>query len=282
MLYLIATPIGNLDDFSARAVTTLKNSQLICCEDTRHSSTLLRHYGIEAPLLPYHKFNEKKFLDELLDRLRLGQSVSLISDAGTPCINDPGRILVQACIEHNIPFTAIPGPCSPIVALTLSGFDPEPFQYVGFLPKESDRGLKKILYYSGTTIALESPSRIIDTVTILKTLSPQRKIAVAREMTKLHEEVLRGVPEDLLSHFAKHPPRGEMVLIVGPGSMPLEELPLDELIELLQGLHGCSLKEAIQSAAKLTKRPKRDVYREVHQRIDILHNHNPLPVPLPN
>lgn len=264
MLYLVATPIGHLEDLSGRAIATLKASDLICCEDTRHSSGLLRHYGIEVPLVAYHKFNEKKSIELLIEKLKNGQTVSLISDAGTPCLNDPGLILVKACIAENIPFSAIPGPCSPIVALLLSGFDTERFQYVGFLPKESDRGLKQFLSYPGTTLALESPSRLMKTLEIIQKLDPQRKIAVAREMTKIHEECLRGTAEELLASFKKKEPRGEIVLVIAGGTLPPESFSLNELIEQLQTLHGLSLKEAIQMAAKITHTPKREIYNLVH------------------
>jgi len=264
LLYLVATPIGHLEDLSARAIETLKKSDLICCEDTRHSGGLLRHYGIEAPLTSYHKFNEKRSVELLIDKLKEGQTISLISDAGTPCLNDPGLILVKACIEENLPFTAIPGACSPIIALLLSGLDTERFQYVGFLPKESDRGLKQFLYYPGTTIALESPSRIVKTLEIIHSLDPQRKVAVARELTKIHEECLRGTAQELITSFQTKEPRGEMVLVIAGGTLPPESFSLDELIEQLQTTLGLSLKEAIPLAAKLTHTPKRDVYNHVH------------------
>ncbi len=265
MLYLVSTPIGNLDDISKRALNTLELCDLIFCEDTRRSSILLNRYEIQKRLISYHKFNEKKSLDTLVEHLEAGQNIALISDAGTPCINDPGLILVQACIEKKIPFTLIPGPCSPIQALVLSGMDSSRFQYIGFLPKS---GLVKILRqtlgYPGTSIALESPSRILETLQTIQKLDPERKLAIAREMTKTYEECLRGSPEELLSHFKDKDPKGEIVLVIEGGMLPQEDLPLEELIEMLQELHGLSLKEAIKTAAVLKKIPKRDVYKYIH------------------
>jgi 16S rRNA (cytidine1402-2'-O)-methyltransferase len=265
LLYLIATPIGHLDDLSKRALHTLELCDLIYCEDTRRSSILLNRYGIQKRLVSYHKFNEKKSLESLLADLESGQNIALISDAGTPCINDPGLILVQACIEKKIPFTLIPGPCSPIQALVLSGMDTSRFQYIGFLPKSGIKILQQALNYPGTTIALEGPSRLLETLQDIQKLDPNRKLAVAREMTKTYEECLRGNAEELLHHFGETNPRGEIVLVIEGGTLPQEDLPLEELIEMLQELHGLTLKEAIKIAAKLKKIPKRDVYKYIHE-----------------
>ncbi|MDE3045545.1 MAG: 16S rRNA (cytidine(1402)-2'-O)-methyltransferase [Verrucomicrobiota bacterium] len=264
MLYLVATPIGTLSDITLRAVETLKKVDAILCEDSRRSAILLKHYEIEKPLYPHHKFNEKKNLEKVLERLRNGEEIALISDAGTPCINDPGAVLVQACIAEGIPFTAIPGPCSPIVALLLSGFDTARFQCIGFLPKKSEETLRSALTYRGTTIAFESPERLIDTLEDLTRLDPERKIAVAREMTKTYEECIRGTAHEVLAHYRQKGVKGEVCLLIGEGKFPTEEYPLDELIELLQESHGLSLKEAIKLAAKLLKQPKSDIYRAVH------------------
>ena len=265
MLYLVSTPIGHLDDLSKRAINTLESSDLIFCEDTRRSSILLDHYGIKKKLLSYHKFNEKKSLDGILLDLESGKNISLISDAGTPCINDPGLILVQACIEKKLPFTTIPGPCSFISALLLSGMDSSRFQAIGFLPKQGDSVLKQALGYPGTTIALESPSRILSTLREILQLDPQRKLAVAREMTKTFEECVRGTAEELIQHFEKKEPRGEIVLLIEGGLLPQEELSVEETVTILQELHGLSLKEAIKAAATLKKIPKRDVYKKIHE-----------------
>lgn len=266
MLFLVATPIGNLSDFSQRAIDTLKSVDLILCEDTRHSQILLKHYQIQKPLQSHHQFNEKKTLIPLLTKLKEGQNIALISDAGTPAISDPGSILCQACIEEKILFTVIPGACSVTTALLLSGLPTEPFQFMGFIPlKKTETFLQKCLFYSGTTLCFESPKRLCKTLEKLKALVPDRPLAVLRELTKTFEEALRGTPTSLLEHFEKTPPKGEIILAIGAGSYP-EKLPsLEELIPLLKQEGNLSLKEAIHLAAKLTGHPKKDVYRSVHQ-----------------
>ncbi|MEN9654744.1 MAG: hypothetical protein RL235_856 [Chlamydiota bacterium] len=215
MLFIVATPIGNLSDISFRAVETLKSASRILCEDTRHSRILMQRYEIKTPLVSYHKFNEKKMLPKIIGWLEAGDNIALISDAGTPAINDPGLILMQGCIHHGIPFTAIPGACSPIQALLMSGFATTPFQYIGFLPKKGQKALKEALAYPGSTIALESPHRIIKTVNAIAKLSPNRQIAILREMTKTFEERLAGPAETIAAQLATRPAlKGEIVLVI--------------------------------------------------------------------
>lgn len=261
MLFVVATPIGNLDDLSKRALETLESADLILCEDTRRSSILLDRYGIKKKLIPYHKFTEKELLERILLELQGGKNLALISDAGTPCINDPGQILVDACIEKGIPVSAIPGPCSVIQALVLSGFDTKRFQFLGFLPKKPLNELRQAMSYPGTSVAFESPERLIET---LELIDGEREVAVVREMTKTFEECRRGKASQLLAHFRAHPPRGEIVLVIGEGKWA-DDLSLEELVEMLQELHGLSLKEAIKQAARFKDVPKRDVYKKFHQ-----------------
>lgn len=265
LLYLVSTPIGHLEDISQRALKTLQGSDAILCEDTRRSSILLERYGVRKKLISYYKFKEKEVLEDVLLELQSGKIFSLISDAGTPCINDPGLILVQACIERKIPFTAIPGPCSLIEALVLSGMDTEKFQFIGFLPRKGEKELRQTLSYSGTTIAFESPERLTKTLKALHNLDPERNIAIAREMTKTFEECRRGKAEELLTHYLSHPPKGEVVILIAGGALPSNKMPIEELVEMLQELHGLSLKEAVKMAAKLSNTPKRSVYRNIHE-----------------
>lgn len=267
MLTLVATPIGNLADLSPRALAALQAADGILCEDTRHSSILLRHYGVDKPLLSYHKFNEQKELEPILERLRRGESWALISDAGTPGINDPGLRLVQACIAEGLPFTAIPGPCSPVLALVLSGFDTTRFQCVGFLRDPLEPALRSVMNYAGTTVVLEAPHRLIATLEAIERLDPTRRVAVAREMTKTFEECRRGTARELLTHFHAAGVRGEICLVIGPGKLPEDKMPTGELVELLIETHNLSMKEAIKLAAELLGRKKSDVYREVHTRV---------------
>jgi 16S rRNA (cytidine1402-2'-O)-methyltransferase len=261
LLFVIATPIGHLADISQRALDTLKMCDAILCEDTRHSLRLFERYGIQKKLISYHKFKEKSALEAILEDLKMGKNLGLISDAGTPCINDPGQILVDECLKQNIPVTAIPGPCSLIQALVLSGFETSRFQFIGFLPKNPAQILKETSLFPGVTIAFESPERLVDTLALI---DGEREIAVAREMTKSFEECRRGKAKDILAHYQTHPPKGEIVLLINRG-MPVDDLESEELVSLLMQYLGSNLKEAIKQAAKLKGIPKREVYQKIHK-----------------
>ncbi len=266
MLYLVSTPIGNLSDFSFRAVEALKKCDYILCEDTRHSRVLLNHYEITVQLHAFHKFNEAKAEDRVIEDLKNGKTIALISDAGTPLISDPGQELVVRCRQEGLPVSAIPGACAVIDALVLSGLSPSPFQFVGFLPKkekELEIFLSQTLLYQGTSIAYESPHRIEATLKAAAKLAPERKLCVARELTKLHEECLLGTAKELLKHFETHPPRGEIVLLISPAEKKIsfEELSLEELVAMLQKDLGLAKSEAIKMAAQMRHLPKRDVYK---------------------
>ncbi len=227
MLYIVATPIGNRADITFRAIEVLKACDLILCEDTRHSKPLLKYYGIETRLQSYHKFSEAKKENQILDKLREGTTIGLISDAGTPTISDPGQRLVAACHDHNLPITTIPGASAAITALASSGFPSERFQFVGFLPKKPGQlqiELEKILAYDGTTICYESPHRIKK---VLKALDPNCLVFVAREMTKKFETLYRGKPEEVLEQLTL--PKGEIVLIIAPNIE--KELNHDKIAE---------------------------------------------------
>ncbi len=219
MLYLVATPIGNLGDLTYRAVELLKEVDLILCEDTRHSRRLLDRYEIARPLSSYHKFNIREREEKILLALEEGKKIALISDAGTPGINDPGADLVSACCERGIAVTHLPGPCAAINALVVSGLPTDRFQFLGFLPKKSgqrERMLKEALAYPGTTIFYESPHRIAKTLKQLDTLEPRAQVVMARELTKKFEEVRRGSPSDLHASCETKKPKGEIVLLIGP------------------------------------------------------------------
>jgi 16S rRNA (cytidine1402-2'-O)-methyltransferase len=267
VLYLIATPIGNLADITYRAVETLQRCDLILCEDTRHSQILLHHYNIKKPLKSYHKFNEATRESEIIAQLKSALHIALISDGGTPGICDPGHALVVKCLEEGVPVTALPGACAAIVALTLTSMTSDSFQFIGFLPKKSGelkKRLATILPYTGTTICYESPHRLTETLQLLFLLCPQRKIAILRELTKMHEEHLEGTATELLSHFERHPPRGEIVLILSgeEREIDLSTLSPQEHVELLQKEYGLSLKEALKTVASLRKMSKNSVYQE--------------------
>lgn len=266
MLYLVSTPIGNLADFSYRAVDILKKCDYILCEDTRHSRRLLDHYQVQAPLHSFHKFNETRAEEQVIEDLKAGKTIALISDAGTPLISDPGQELVSRCQLEGLSVSAIPGACAIINALVLSGMPSCPFQFIGFLPKkekELQTILSQALLYVGTTIAYETPHRIEETLSMLFELSPTRRLCIARELTKLHEESLFGIPEELIQHFKKNTPRGEMVLLISPApeQISYEHLSLQELVEMLQNDLHLSKAEAIKMAAQMRHLPKREVYK---------------------
>lgn len=218
MLSLVATPIGNLGDITLRALEVLKNVDVIACEDTRHSLRLLQHYEIAKPLVSYHEHNEAMRTAQLLARLQRGENVAVISDAGLPGISDPGARLVQACLEHQIPYTIIPGASSILTALVGSGFPSEQFFFGGFLPPKSggrERELLAARARGETSIFFETPHRLERTLAACVEHLPSRNLCVARELTKHFEEFRRGSASELLAHFTAHPPRGEIVLLVG-------------------------------------------------------------------
>lgn len=217
MLFIVATPIGNLEDITLHALDVLKKCDYILCEDSRKSKILLNHYQITTRLVPFHKFNEKKLEERVLSDLQEGQTLALISDGGTPLISDPGFGLISKCIEKKVPYTIIPGPCSVIAALALSGLNTQRFQFLGFLPKK-EKAIEKLLQesfiYDGTTIFFESPYRIVKTLKKIKALGASNSIVIARELTKKFEEVLHGKADDLLAIFEKKNPKGEFILLI--------------------------------------------------------------------
>ena len=217
MLYLISTPIGNLSDFSARAISTIEMCDYLLCEDTRHSRILLSHYNLKKPLRSYHLFNEAERTKEVVEDLHNGLKIGLLSDAGTPCISDPGYKLVSTCRELDLEVCPIPGPCALIAALSSSGFSAMRFQFIGFLPKKKGKLsslIQEALDFPGTSICYESPFRMKATLQALKNLAPTRPIFVAREITKKFEQYYRGTPESLLPIWEKAPPKGEFVLLI--------------------------------------------------------------------
>ena len=217
MLYVVATPIGNLGDITLRALDVLKSVDLIAAEDTRHSGILLKHFGIKKPFISYHEHNEATRTAELAERLMRGENVALITDAGTPGLSDPGLRLVRECIQRELPFTVIPGPSSILTALLGSGFSTDKFSFCGFLPVKSgkrERELRAALERDATTIFFESPYRLTKTLAVCMDVMPDRHLCVARELTKKFEEFHRGTASELLAHYQAHPPKGEIVLVI--------------------------------------------------------------------
>lgn len=270
MLYFVATPIGNLSDISLRALEVLRKADAIFCEDTRHSQRLLQHYEIAKPLYSYHKFNEEEKIKQISALLEDGKELCLLCDAGTPTIADPGKRLIRHCVSKGFPYTALPGPCAMIQALSLCSFSTEPMQFLGFLPKKS-QDLKQILLkaivYQGTSLAYESPKRLISTLQSIKDFSAALKVAVARELTKKFEEVKEGPVEDLLEYYTKYPCKGEIVLLIEGTKMPhdsWEHLSEKEHVEEIMDLYKISLKEALKLVAELRYISKREVYQRFH------------------
>ena len=217
MLYVVATPIGNLGDITLRALEILKDVDLIAAEDTRHSGILLKHYQIQKPLVSYHEHNEAMRTAQLVERLAAGEKIALITDAGTPGLSDPGARLIRECIKRELDFTIIPGASSISTALVGSGFSAEKFFFRGFLPVKSGQRERELRIASArgeTSIYFESPYRLAKTLKASIDIMPDRQLCVARELTKKFEEFRRGTAAELLAHYEARPPKGEIVLLI--------------------------------------------------------------------
>jgi len=221
MLYVVATPIGNLGDITLRALEVLKSADVVAAEDTRHSGILLKHFEIKKPLVSYHEHNEAMRTAQLVERLAAGENVALITDAGMPGLSDPGARLIRECIQRDLPFTIIPGASSISTALVGSGFSTEKFFYGGFLPVKSgrrERELRAAAAREETSVFFESPYRLVKTLIACTGIMPGRQLCVARELTKKFEEFRRGTAADLEAHYTARPPKGEIVLLVSGAS----------------------------------------------------------------
>lgn len=216
-LYLVATPIGNLEDITLRALRVLKECDVVAAEDTRHSGQLLKHFGISKPMLSYFQFNEAKRSEEIIERLRRGEKIALITDAGSPGISDPGERVVKAALTAGFRVEAIPGPCALVAAVTASGLPTDEFHFLGFLPHKSGqrrKELEKLKNVPGTWVLYESPYRIEKLLTELNEIYPERLVVLARELTKKFEEFLRGTPKELLDILKKRSLKGEFVVLI--------------------------------------------------------------------
>jgi 16S rRNA (cytidine1402-2'-O)-methyltransferase len=217
VLYLVATPIGNLEDITLRALRTLKECDVVAAEDTRHTGQLLRHFEISKPLLSYFKFNESRRSEEILQRLRGGEKVALVTDAGTPGISDPGQRVVRAALDAGFRVEAVPGACAAIVALAASGLSTDEFHFAGFLPHKSGqraRELTRLAALPGTIVIYESPYRIEKLMTELASIMPVRQVAIGRELTKKFEEFWRGTAAEIASTISKRTLKGEFVVLI--------------------------------------------------------------------
>lgn len=216
-LFIVPTPIGNLEDITFRAIKVLKEVNLILAEDTRTSKKLLQHYNINTPMQSHHMHNEHKTIDSILQRLKSGEQIALVSDAGTPAISDPGFLLSRACVEQGIEIECLPGATAFVPALVISGLPNDRFVFEGFLPLKKGRQtrLENLAEESRTMVFYESPHKLLKTITQFVTyFGPQRPISVSRELTKMYEETVRGTTSEVLAHFESIPPKGEFVIVV--------------------------------------------------------------------
>lgn len=270
-LYIVPTPIGNLKDITLRAIETLKSVDVIMAEDTRQSIKLLNHFEIKKPLYNYHMHNEKEKTEVILNKVMSGENIALISDAGTPCISDPGNILIKRLIEENVEFEVLPGATAFVPALIYSGFDTSKFIFIGFLPKKHNEIIKTLEMYTNyeeMLIFYESPHRIDKTLTIIREIMGNREISVAREITKIHEEIFRGTVDEFLQSNVNR--RGEFVIVVNGRSLrekkeeevkKWEELSVEEhIIKYIND--GKTKKEAIKLVALDRGIPKSEIYKE--------------------
>lgn len=264
-LYLVATPIGNLGDITLRALDILRGADVIACEDTRITRRLLSHYGLDTRTSAYHDHNAAMALPKLMKRLQRGEIVALVSDAGTPLVSDPGYRLVQAAIAEDISVTTAPGPVAAIAALTLAGLPTDSFLFAGFLPSKKaarQARLKALASVPASLIFYESPRRVPATLAEMETCLGDRPAAVVREITKLYEEARRGSLSELAAVFAQSgPPRGEVVLVVGPPApqADMDDAQLDTLLE--QALTTMSVRDAVDHVVSASGRQRRDVYK---------------------
>ncbi|WP_139991442.1 16S rRNA (cytidine(1402)-2'-O)-methyltransferase [Paenibacillus paridis] len=276
-LYLVATPIGNLEDMTFRAIRTLKEVQLIAAEDTRQTRKLLTHFEIGTRIVSYHEHNKRASGPELIRLLLEGQSIALVSDAGLPAISDPGADLVRDAVEHNIPVIPIPGANAALSALIMSGLPTERFLFAGFPPRERKsltKWLKDLQAQKGTLLFYESPHRITKTLEALQECLGDRSIACVRELTKRHEEAIRGRVSECMEWFEEHPPQGEFCIVVeGSDGIGASEQPtaaiwwseLDLAAHVAHYEEQYDRKEAIKLVAVDRGLPKRDVYNEVNR-----------------
>lgn len=282
-LYLVPTPIGNLEDMTFRAINTLKSVDKIACEDTRHTQKLLTHFDIHVSMISFHEHNYEQRIPQLIEQLQEGKSVAQVSDAGMPCISDPGYELVKACVAVHIPVVSLPGANAAVTALIASGLASQPFLFYGFLPRKASlqkETLQLFQHQQYTTIFYESPHRLKDTLTNMSMVfDSQREVVICRELTKKYEEYIRGTLEDVLTYVSKTDIKGEICLLVGPAlQCELEQhakssmqntlpahLSLKEQVEWVMTTTQQPSKEAIKTVAKALGVPKKDVYNAYHK-----------------
>lgn len=271
-LYIVPTPIGNLKDITIRALDVLKECNVIAAEDTRQTIKLLNHFNIKKQLISYHQHNELTKSEEIINRVRGGEIVALVSDAGSPGISDPGSVIIKRCIEEEVEFEVLPGATAIITALVNSGLDTTKFTFRGFVPRENKERrvlISEIKNHKETLVFYEAPHRIKETLSFLHAELGDRKVAICRELTKLHEQIVRGSISEVIEHFNTNNPRGEFVVVIEGKSQ--EEIDLEQKAKwenttveehiILYVDRGYSKKEAIKLVAKERSMPKSEVYK---------------------
>jgi 16S rRNA (cytidine1402-2'-O)-methyltransferase len=259
-LIVCPTPIGNLEDVTLRVLAALREADIVACEDTRRTRVLLDRYGVGGTLVSYHEHNERQRANQMVARMRDGAVVALVSDAGTPLVSDPGFVLVQACVAAGLAVEVLPGPSAALAALVASALPADRWRFTGFLPRKR-AALEQTFRSPETLVAFESPKRIATSLQVLASLDPERPVAVCRELTKVHEEVVRGTASELTSRYAEQQPRGEVALVVGPASAAEPDLApaLDALARLVKA--GAKPRPAATVVAELTGVGANALYR---------------------
>lgn len=266
-LYICATPIGNLEDASYRLIRVLNEADLIACEDTRHTQILLNHYQIKKPTISYFQHNQRGRENTLIERLKMGDTIALVSDAGTPGISDPGHLLVERAWDEGIRVEVIPGPSALVSALVVSGMDSSSFVFEGFLPSRAGqrkKALERLAQEKRTLVFYESPRRLLPLLHDMEQVWGNRRVAVVRELTKVHEEVKRGLLSEVITYYEEHSPRGE-ITVVAEGykeerSPDLDKI-CDEVIQLVE--QGMEKKEALSQKAREYRVKKSDLYNRI-------------------
>ena len=262
-LVVCPTPIGNLEDITLRVLSALRDADVVACEDTRRTRVLLDRYGVRAKLVSYHEHNEAARASELVKRMREGAVVALVSDAGMPLVSDPGYLLVRACVAAGLPVEVLPGPSAAITALVASGLPADEWHFHGFLPRKKGELREVLSHADGTLVAFESPRRVPTTLALLAEQDPQREVVLCRELTKAHEEIVRGTAGELAERYADNPPRGEVVLVLAPPATPAsagaEPAAVDALRKLVDA--GAHPRKAASVVAGLTGGSANALYR---------------------
>jgi 16S rRNA (cytidine1402-2'-O)-methyltransferase len=260
-LVVCPTPIGNLEDITLRVLAALREADVVACEDTRRTRVLLDRYGVSAKLVSYHEHNETARAAELVKRMHDGETVALVSDAGMPLVSDPGFVLVRATVAAGVEVEVLPGPSAALAALVASALPSDRWRFAGFLPRKRGE-LQKAFIGQETLVAFESPRRVAESLAVLAELDPTRPVAVCRELTKLHEEVVRGHAAELAARYAEDPPKGEVVLVVGPAPAPTD-LDLGPALEAVRKLveSGAKPRTAAGVVAELTGASANALYK---------------------